>query len=639
VSAVTSLPNENRQSTDIQRSSIWQYIGLGPGPIEDTLRETDLSPETQRLIRKALGRTRLHPAHQRRQAVQDLVAYFQDGLARGRTAQELAEAFGQPKTVAARFFRTADRRRVFLLKAFLFVLTPLSLYELAQGVWFAILMLLISGGAASPTQNYWMEYNAPALAAQESEKAWPLYRAGIMALRGTSGECLRDEFPTERADDSQIIAVLRENEHALDLLRHAAARPHLGYFYTPNFDDELYAEYSRFVGERFARSTDETTPTISVADNPPIAKLDITYLRMLRLATRLLCHNAVYALEQGHPNDALSDLRAALRTAHHARDQFPLADYQHWATGNLQYVNVVLQELLAEQPGAFSTAQWTELSHALGAVSGGGRIRADLRSRRHAVDDLFQRIYTADGYPVPNLLHAFSTATGCSGEDEIRRGFWALSASAYFAMVSPSRAELRAIHEGVLTRTETFAARPLWLRTLDSSEFWWPDFWLDDRQGLVRYMPLISLYPGSTLVPHSLELTTQRRDATLTAIALELYRRDHGDWPATLDQLVPELLPAVPLDRFDGRPLKYTLIDGKPLLYSVGVDRDDDGGRLIAPSGEPDDTPTRRNRRANDWVPPDDIKAMRRNEKEKTYDGDWILWPRVKDPPEDSEQP
>jgi hypothetical protein len=42
---------------------------------------------------------------------------------------------------------------------------------------------------------------------------------------------------------------------------------------------------------------------------------------------------------------------------------------------------------------------------------------------------------------------------------------------------------------------------------------------------------------------------------------------------------VPDLLPAVPPDRYDGKPLRYQLVDGKPLVYSIGSDRDDDAGR------------------------------------------------------------
>ena len=81
------------------------------------------------------------------------------------------------------------------------------------------------------------------------------------------------------------------------------------------------------------------------------------------------------------------------------------------------------------------------------------------------------------------------------------------------------------------------------------------------------------------------EITAQQRDAVLVAIALELHHRRSGAWPVSLDELVPDLLPAVPPDRFDGKPLRYRLIVGRPLLYSIGWDRDDDGGKPTAGKG------------------------------------------------------
>ncbi len=70
-----------------------------------------------------------------------------------------------------------------------------------------------------------------------------------------------------------------------------------------------------------------------------------------------------------------------------------------------------------------------------------------------------------------------------------------------------------------------------------------------------------------------------RRELTLVAIALERHRRKHGMHPATLDQLVPEFLSAVPVDWMDGKALRYRLNpDGTYTLWSVGEDFKDDGG-------------------------------------------------------------
>ncbi|MBU6399241.1 MAG: hypothetical protein KGS61_02895 [Verrucomicrobia bacterium] len=91
------------------------------------------------------------------------------------------------------------------------------------------------------------------------------------------------------------------------------------------------------------------------------------------------------------------------------------------------------------------------------------------------------------------------------------------------------------------------------------------------------------------------------RQMVVAAIALERYRRQHGAWPATLDQLVPEFLPTVPRDCMDGRPLRYRLRpDGTFLLYSIGDNGQDDGGDPTPT--QPMATPTWINGR--DWVWP-----------------------------------
>ena len=43
----------------------------------------------------------------------------------------------------------------------------------------------------------------------------------------------------------------------------------------------------------------------------------------------------------------------------------------------------------------------------------------------------------------------------------------------------------------------------------------------------------------------------------VTALAVERYRLIGGQCPATLDALVPALLPAIPLDPYDGKAMRY----------------------------------------------------------------------------------
>jgi hypothetical protein len=70
------------------------------------------------------------------------------------------------------------------------------------------------------------------------------------------------------------------------------------------------------------------------------------------------------------------------------------------------------------------------------------------------------------------------------------------------------------------------------------------------------------------------------------ALAAERYRRRQGDWPPSLATLVPRYLGDVPLDPFDGKPMRYRRTDTGALIYSVGRDGRDDGGDPTRPPNE-----------------------------------------------------
>jgi hypothetical protein len=86
-------------------------------------------------------------------------------------------------------------------------------------------------------------------------------------------------------------------------------------------------------------------------------------------------------------------------------------------------------------------------------------------------------------------------------------------------------------------------------------------------------------------------LESDLRNAALRAsaeagLAAARYRRLHGAWPASLEALVPALLAGVPQDPFDGAPLRYKAGPEAALVYSVGSDLKDDGGKPVPEGAE-----------------------------------------------------
>ena len=68
-------------------------------------------------------------------------------------------------------------------------------------------------------------------------------------------------------------------------------------------------------------------------------------------------------------------------------------------------------------------------------------------------------------------------------------------------------------------------------------------------------------------------------DILRTALAIERFRLARaGKIPAALPELVPDFLPAVPRDLFDGQPLRFKTLARGYVVYSIGADGVDDGG-------------------------------------------------------------
>jgi hypothetical protein len=81
------------------------------------------------------------------------------------------------------------------------------------------------------------------------------------------------------------------------------------------------------------------------------------------------------------------------------------------------------------------------------------------------------------------------------------------------------------------------------------------------------------------------EVREQRVLAHLRLLTMELalrcYQSDQGCAPSSLQQLVPKYLQRVPSDPFSDRSLIYRPSGTNWLVYSIGEDRVDDGGRPV----------------------------------------------------------
>jgi hypothetical protein len=116
----------------------------------------------------------------------------------------------------------------------------------------------------------------------------------------------------------------------------------------------------------------------------------------------------------------------------------------------------------------------------------------------------------------------------------------------------------------------------------------------------LRHHRLLSslLFPNLTGLYQKTALAQNNLNQAAIACALERHRLAHGQYPETLDSLLPAFIGKLPLDVCSGQPLKYRReADGHFILYSIGWNERDDTGTVVKDKEHIDST-------QGDWVWP-----------------------------------
>lgn len=111
-----------------------------------------------------------------------------------------------------------------------------------------------------------------------------------------------------------------------------------------------------------------------------------------------------------------------------------------------------------------------------------------------------------------------------------------------------------------------------------------------DKKKVARAVQEILGSDGFVTWPKICEMTDQARmsfELGKVALALAAYKAVKGEYPETLEALIPGYLKAIPADLFTGKPLIFKR-DGKAcVVYSVGPNMKDDGGKKVDPFAVP----------------------------------------------------
>lgn len=599
-----------RRSLD--RSHLWNlYLRARNKPTtwERIAAQAGLPPVVEGAIQRILRRVHALPSEKIAFA-SELLAHCRDGLDAGRDADDVARSLGDPRRVSPLVSRALRRKRPFFARAFYTVSLAVRRIIYTVALVYALLALVFFTRTPAITTDHLAELQAPIEAIPAHERAAPeLVRlhAELNALRETvaremgfesaqaaqsfvpgSPERWFTQFPTLAPDDpkpDRVLALLERAQPIVAAAHAAAARPAFGADLRLSEDDAGAAEDMLF-------------------------NVLLPHLGKTRSVVRLLMLDAAVAAEAGDADGATDSLEAAARLAALVQQEpFLISRLVGYATLNLASDQAMV--LLRDHPDLLAPDHLDRLARVLDIT-----IAIDAEGERRYHHDAVQRCYAPghDGRLTPEGVGALTAidAIGNQGEG----GALAIAShliagpvtSWYFVDRATVEARFRDVIEGYETAARApFVAPETWRAFIRPAESLIESEARDPLNA--TFLPAL----GKTI--DAIHATRTRRDAALLALALHRYRLDHGHFPDATCDLVPSYLPELPIDRFDGHPMRTLLTEAGPVIYTLGPDRDDDHARR--PDTSPKYTRPMNSFRPVNGIPPD---------------GDWVLFPPEGDP-------
>jgi len=301
--------------------------------------------------------------------------------------------------------------------------------------------------------------------------------------------------------------------------------------------------------------------------------------------------DAKIAISEGDAQRATDDYIAALGLARQCcSEPFFISKLVGIAINSM--VMNETEKLLREHPGALSEEQLIDMAHEharVAKVTGVG-----LDTQRVMFADLLQRLYTddgdGDGHMTPDGMAYMRMLMGSPDSlgdalltDAVMTDPKLRTAAMPLSLVTTlSREQDARIFNRFMDRAQRVLDRgPSWIASIDSDEIdRVQDF---DDQGLFRISASAVMLPELTRMLDRHYRHQQRSLAFGTMLAIEVFKLEHGRLPGSLEELTPRYLPEVPQDLMNPHDsLKLRAFDNGYLLYSVGSDGDDDGGRLTS---------------------------------------------------------
>jgi hypothetical protein len=433
--------------------------------------------------------------------------------------------------------------------------------------------------------DYTAKLNEAAAAIPENERAWPLYRTAGIALN-------KNSEPTPEIDGRYVTPTwvgdpgwdtygvwLELHDETLDLIREGTTKAGVGYINSNQIaeeDKELWPEeYEKTRGNAGNLFFEMWFPQLS---------------EMRRMA-RLLKFDAVDAASEGDGGRCFQDIQAIIHLGIHTQEHSTLInDLVAMSLYNIAFQTI---GIILEKTPEVLTPEFENVKKMLVSLDTEFDVRFE--GERMFILDFLQQTFTddgnGDGKPVPGkLLEMMATLSETATAD-------------YTVLLAPlgdlfiaSRKESLDHYDEYLAQMEKYRDVPL---------FEWDNAVLafhekfESRLGdtfMNKYYLLDFLTPTLDRAMLAGNYTRATRDGLLaTLYAIEIHQST-GQWPTDLSL-------AGVVDPWTGEQWRIAMVEAHPIIYSIGTDRKDDGGKFHS--------------KAKEWC----------SSETDIPDGDWVIWP------------
>ncbi|QDT88416.1 DUF1700 domain-containing protein [Gimesia algae] len=549
------------------------------------LLEYRLPESIMSVVLDVVQKSRLWPA-EKRDVARELCAHFADGIDQGESETALIESFGAPKTAAKLIRRARLRNRPFHWRARRRAWqTAIVMLMIVLVPWSVVTVRLI---VARPTIKFDMiqQLDDQSRTIPREERAWPLYLQGLsmstkvdriksakLNLAGMS------EGPASK-DWPDVKKYLKSHSQQIDMYLQAASRPALGFVNRPQANDfDEFRELNRPY---------ELNPPGNTDFNISIPQADALRGNVIPQLT-----GAIHlAAEEGNAERCLQLLLARINVVEHFRQSSPWAIIQSSANGEAGRSALLAAQIVETYPKLFNDQQLKILFQKLQQMPIPPLNL--IEPREQDIQNLLQHTYTDDGNGAGRFtVHGFQilkTLAGSSSEKrrlllstipslvsqdprEPDRSSWIpfQVKSGFLAMQIADRKEMRR----ELQYLNQLLSEAITNATPESEDAYSGEYQrlMDSPELRLKYLPAFLLmsplesYNYMNFHKHSV---TQRAEA-LVMLAADMYRREHGRYPESLQELVPDYFSEIPVDPQTGKPLRYQIKEGRPVVEAPNL--------------------------------------------------------------------